>query len=438
MLEADRRRRRAAPAANSTPSRILSAAFVLGLMLCAFCTARLGWADALYRRGTLDSLQRAVQLGPSRAEYELSLAQADPANAARHFERATALNPSATNASIQLAAELEGAGDTVRAERILLAAVQHDRQFAPAWALANFYFRIGRPEKVWPWATAAMKVYRGDLRPLFDLCFLVSDNAESALEPMVAGRPDAERQLLGYLLEHHRLPAAHTAALRIVNHATREDRDALLGYIDAALAEGSTGAASEIWGQLCRSQLPCEAAYTGVANGDFGRPILNRGFDWLLAPVPGVIATQIRDGGPVLSLSFSGKEPDVCEVLAHFLSLRSDARYAVRFEYRTAGLPPRTGLYWSVGAEPAYQFDSAETWSLAQWDFLSSSETGRLSLGYRRYPGTTRLEGALFLRNVRLEREDVPASRTGFLPREQFRWKDRDPAGNSRRTQPTG
>ena len=414
VLEADRRRRRSAPVTNGTRWRIVSAAAVPVLMVCAFYTARLGWADTLYRRGTLNSLQRAVQLGPGRAEYELSLAQADPDDAARHLQRATALNPSATGASIQLAAEVESRGDLARAERILVEAAAHDRQFAPAWALANFYFRSGRPEKVWPWVTAAVKVYRGDLRPLFDLCFLVSDGADSALEPIVARRPDAERQFLSYLLEHQRLPAARATALQIANRAEREDRDVLLDYVDAELAAGNAAAAWEIWRQLCRDVVPCEAASTSLSNGDFGRPILNRGFDWLLPPVPGVVATQIRDGVPALSLSLSGKEPEFCVVLAHFLSLPGRARYTVRFEYRTTGLPPHTGLYWSAGVEPAYQFDSAEKWSAAQWSFLSSGETGRLSLSYGRYPGTTRLEGTLLLRNVRLERGEPPVRRAEF------------------------
>jgi O-antigen ligase len=413
-LHADLLRRRGATGAGGLHWRIPAAAAVLLLLFSAFYTVRLGWADVLYRKGTPESLRRAVELSPGYSEYEVSLSQADPDHAVQHLERAAALNPSATNARIQLAAELEGMGDTARAERILLEASRNDRQFAPAWALANFYFRNGRPDDVWPWTTRALAVYRGDLRPLFDLCFLVSDRADTTLEPAIAGRPGTERQFLEYLVQHQHLEAAHRSALRVVNRATPEDKLALLAYVDSQLASGNAAAPWEIWRQLCRGLIPCDASANGLANGSFAVPILNRGFDWRLPPVPGVTASQISDGEPVLSLSFSGKEPEDCELLFHFLPLHGGARYMLRLEYRTAGLPQHTGLYWSAGAQPTYEFDASETWSPAKWDFPSSGEIGRLALAYRRYPGTTRLEGALFLRNVRLERQDAPAFRAGI------------------------
>jgi O-antigen ligase len=412
VLEASRRQRRSRRAARAGLRPIFAAAAVPVLLFSAFYTAELGWADSLYRRGTLDSLQHAVRIEPGRAEYQLSLAQADSDHSVQYLERAVAVNPSASNASLQLAAEWEAAGDRGRAERVLLEAARHDRQFAPAWALANFYFRSGQLEKVWPWAKAAVKVYRGDLRPLFELCFLAADNAGPAVDAMVAGRPAAERQLLSYLLEHRLLPAAQSLALRIAKRASRDDdRDVLLDDVDVQLTSGSAAAAWEVWQQLCRGLVKCDIAPSGLSNGDFRWPILNRGFDWLLSSVSGVEVAQIRNGAPQLSLSFSGKEPEDCVLLAHFVPLRAGVRYTMDFEYRTAGLPPHTGLFWSAGAEPAYQIDSMENWTAARWNFCSTGETGRLLLSYRRYPGTTRIEGVVFLRNVRLERE-APA-RTG-------------------------
>jgi O-antigen ligase len=402
------------PAILRPQSYILAGATVPFLLLGVFYTAKLGWADTLYHRGTLDSLRRAVILSPGHADYELSLAQVDSTNSLQHLEKAASFNPSATNARILLAGELEDKGDTVRSENVLLEAARNDRQFAPAWALANFYFRNREPEKFWPWAKAAAEVYRGDLRPLFDLCFLVSDKADSVMGATIAKQHDAERQFLYYLLEHHRLPAARATALRILKKATHADRDALLGYVDAELAAGNAVPASEIWQQICQEMVPCGAADSGIANGNFGTPILNRGFDWLLPSIPGVVATQIREGGPVLSLALSGKEPEVCEVLGHFLALRNRAHYKLHFEYRTAGFPPLTGLYWSLGAEQIHQLESAGVWSSVEWRFLSTGEIGRLSLEYRRYPGTTRLEGTMFLRNVSLEPEEAPAFHNGF------------------------
>jgi O-antigen ligase len=413
-LHADLLRRRGAPRASDHRWRIPAGAAVPLLLFSAFYTVKLAWADVLYRKGTPESLRRAVELCPGYSEYEVSLSQADPDHAVQHLERAAALNPSATNARIQLAAELEGKGDTSRAERVLLEAARNDRQFAPSWALANFYFRTGRPDDVWPWTTHALAIYRGDLRPLFDLSFLVSDRADTTLESTITGRPGTERQFLEYLVEHHRLPAAYRSALRLAPHARSDDVAALLACVDAELEAGDAVSSWQLWRQLCRSLIPCDASDGGLANGRFSTPILNRGFDWRLPELLGVAATQIQDGGPALSLSFSGNEPESCELLAHYALLRPDTRYTLSFEYRTVGLPQSTGLYWTGGPQPAYEFHAAESWSRASWSFLSSGESGRLALAYRRYPGTTRLEGTLFLRNVRLEHQNAPPFRAGI------------------------
>jgi O-antigen ligase len=408
VLDASHRKSCSRQAPNPILVRSLAAASVPVLLFSAFYTIKLGWADSLYRRGTLDSLQRAVRVEPGRAEYQLSLAQADSDHSIQYLERAVAVNPSASNASIQLATEWEAAGERVRAERVLLEAARHDRQFAPAWALANFYFRSGQPEKVWPWAAAAVKVYRGNLRPLFELCFLASNNAGPVVDAIVAGQPAAERQLLSYLLEHRLLSDAQSMALRIAKRATSDDRDVLLDEVDLQLASGSATAAWEIWQQLCGGLVKCDVGPPGLSNGDFRWPVLKRGFDWLLPSVPGVTVAQIRDGASELSLSFSGKEPEACVLLGHFVPLRAGERYTMSFEYRTTGLPPHTGLYWSAGTDPGYRFDSMENWTAARWSFRSTGETGRLSLSYRRYPGTTRIDGVVFLRKVRLEREASP------------------------------
>jgi O-antigen ligase len=413
MLAVHGPRRQSRRARQAGSRRVLAAAAIPALLFCAFYTARSGWADVLYRRGTLPDLQRAVRLEPGRAEYQLSLAQADSEHAVQYLARAVTVDPAASNASIQLAGEWEASGEAARAESVLLEASRHDRQFAPSWALANFYFRSGKPEKAWPWIRTATNVYHGDLRPVFELCFLLSDSAESVIEPMIAGRPAAERQFLSFLLDQKRFSAAQATALRIADRATAEDRNVLLDHVDVQLSAGHGAAAWEVWRRFCAALAVCDSAPAGLSNGDFRWPIINRGFDWLLVPVVGVDAAQVREGGPALSLSFSGKEPELCGLLVHFVSLRTGARCHMRFEYRTAGLPPRTGLYWSDGAEPAYFLDAAENWTAADWSFSSPGETGRLLLGYHRSPGTTRLEGGLLLRNVRLECAASP-TRTAF------------------------
>jgi hypothetical protein len=63
----------------------------------------------------------------------------------------------------------EEARDYAHAERALLEAARIDRQYLPAWTLANFYFRRNDPEHFWPWARHAARMAYDDRAPLVRL-----------------------------------------------------------------------------------------------------------------------------------------------------------------------------------------------------------------------------------------------------------------------------
>lgn len=404
------RRKGARPglARSILPFRVLAGAAIPVLLIGILQASRVAWADTLYRRATIDSLQRATAIDPDRAEYEFALSQIETRRSVPHLERATALNPYFTKARIALALEVESAGDSARGEQILLEAARRDHQFAPAWALADYYVRTNQPNKFWPWARTAANISYGDLRPLFDLCFLVSEDSSIVFDRVAVLRV-VQRQFLSYLITHERLPDAHAVALRIMHDAAAEDSDFLMGYIDAALAAGQIGPAREIWDQVDRRLMPHNDDSV-ITNGDFARPILNRGFDWRLMQVDGVVAIQTRDQGPYLSFSFSGKQPEQCELMAQFLPLTKGAAYVMRFQYKTADLPEHTGLLWSLGQGREYPLKSSEQWTSAEWRVLPSGSVDRLLLRYQRHLGTSRIEGALSMRNIRLIPDSVSDS----------------------------
>ncbi len=396
------------------PARAVAIGTLPALALAAFEAGRLGWADTLYRRGAPESIQRAIALAPNRPEYHFAMAEADPDRAALHLDRAVALNRWHTKARIALAFELEAQGKQNDSEALLLEAARRDRQFAPAWALANFYFRAGRGEDFWRWAGSAAAVTSGELRPLFDLCFAESENEALVLGRVVAGRRPVERAFLAYTLEHGRLDAAHNIALRVLASPDAADRDALLAYVDLALLAGRNDQAREVWNAMCRGRmLPYRPLATAsVVNGDFAVPILNRGFDWRVRIPDGVHATQAGEAGRrCLRFTFSGKQPEVCDVLSQLLSVRGGRYHTLGFEYRTAGLPDDTGLAWAVSSREQYRLRASEEWKAVVWPFQAPSDADLLVLRYRRTAGATRIEGSVALRAVRLEAEGEPATR---------------------------
>ena len=76
----------------------------------------------------------------------------------------------------------EEAGDFTRAERALLEAARIDRQYLPAWTLANFYFRRGAAEKFWPWARHAARMAYDDRAPLVRLAYELEPDPHKILD----------------------------------------------------------------------------------------------------------------------------------------------------------------------------------------------------------------------------------------------------------------
>jgi O-antigen ligase len=393
----------------SLPCRLLAGLAIPALAFAGFVSAKLAWADVLYRRGTLDGIARASALCPDNAEYHFALAQMDREHAVTHLQSALAANPYLTKARIELAGEMEDRRNLPQAEAILLEAARRDRQYAAPWAVANFYFRNDRPDRFWPWARNAAAISYGDLHPLFDLCFLLTDDAQTVLDRVVVPRRAVESQFLDYLIEHRNLSAAGATARRFVVSAAVEDRDTLLHYVDQALAAGQIRPAREIWTGMCRRRLlPYRAAAEEtLVNGDFSLPVLNHGFDWRLTGVDGTSTAQQEEDGPAIRVSFSGKQPENCSLLSQVVPLRSGAGYTLRFQYRTADLPQDTGLLLSLGTGQGFPLNGSgerpgAEWTSAEWRFRARGDAGRVSLEYHRLPGTTRIEGAIALRRVEL------------------------------------
>ena len=378
-------RRRCLPAAVLAPV----------LLLAAWQAGKLAYADALYRRATPSSVERAAALAPDRADYQFVLAQLDSPRAAAHLTRALAANPYDTQARIGLAFEWEAAGGRAAAARQLLEAARYDHQFAPAWALANFYFRGGEAAPFWVWARKSAAISYGNRRALLDLCFLVSADAREVFEKVVAPRPGLDLPFLEYLIARHRIPDAAEVAARLARDPSPASRDAVLDYMDAAIDAGETVAAWRVGNQLGGAQ-PL------LGNGDFAGPLLNRGFDWKTIGPDGISVARTEDRGPALSIEFSGREPESCDLLKHALPLEPGAMYVMRFDYRTVELSLHTGISWRLGSASQAALDASAAWKRQEWRFRAP-DAADLTLTYRRTPGNTRAEGQLFLRNARID-----------------------------------
>jgi O-antigen ligase len=327
--------------------------------------ARLAFADALYRRLTPISVERAARIS-NEADYHFALAQLDAQHVRWHLEAALEANPNDTRSRIALAQERESSGAMGPAEGLLLGAAERDRQFAPAWALANFYFRRQSTDDFWRWTRRAASVSFGGRRALFDLCLLAAPEPEEVFDRI--GNPQLEEAFLRYLVARHGAVSASGFALRLAQRRSLSE-SALLDYVDEAIVEGQVEAAWQVW-NLLAAHAP------------------GRGFDWRVQQTHGV---YISRRGDVWHVELSGLHPESCELLKR---AAPDGRYILRYEYRTEGLSAVTGLFWDAAPiPPSMEWRKAEAPAAGNW----------LTLAYHRPLGEMRAAGVLWLRNLRLE-----------------------------------
>jgi hypothetical protein len=281
-----------------------------------------------------------------------------------------------------------------------------DRQYLPAWTLANYAFRRGDAAAFWPAAARAATLTYDDLRPLLDLCDRMEPNARIALARL---GPSArlERAYLDLLIGRNRLETAQEVARLMLARPSPENTARLTDFTGRLIAAGWETPALEIWNRLGKFTILDPTHGLVLTNGDFATSPSGAGFDWRLTAPPGLLAQW---NPSTLRFLFTGSEPEDYELLEQWAPL-SVRRYRLSFEYQTAGTPASTGLRWAITPREGRGYDgpglaSAPTWQERRWSFAPrQAGLARVRFVYRREPGTTRAQGSIELRHVRLEVE---------------------------------
>ncbi len=375
------------------------------------------------RLDSVAGVKRAIALMPDQAEYYARLAwlvSADnPREAGDALRRAVALNPWDAQSWIELGLLAEAERDEATTQRCLLKAAEVSHEFLPRWTLANYYFRHNDTGMFWLWAKQAAAMAYGDAQPLFKLCARVVEDG-TLVDRLAIRNPDVRAGYLAYLMHQERIDLIKPALHDVLEERRAADVPLLLTACERLLDSGRPGEAAEVWNNLAELgrvpfRTPAGEGAQLVANGDFRATPGSRGFDWRLPGVEGVSVSQEEDSGG-LRVTFSGRQPEDCEVLAQLIPVPVNQRYQLSFESGTHGIEDGAGLGWRVtdagdGAllAEAHNF-TPEAETLHQWSFKTpaSCHMLRLALRYRRTPGTTRMEGYLILRNVALTRLAQP------------------------------
>jgi tetratricopeptide (TPR) repeat protein len=370
----------------------------VAFFVCATLAAiRLTLAESLSRLDTSEAVTKAIAFAwPARSsELEQMLADIDPARAREALESAICVNPHSSAAWISLGLVEEKTGELAHAERSLLQAAVVDRQFLPAWTLVNFYFRRADREHFWRWADRAALLSYGDFQPLLRLCHQFEPDPARLLARF-ENVPRIRAPYLDFLIGENRLDAAQQVARGMADEHANDPH--LIDLADRQLRAGEVERALELWNAASGFPRLDPTAGRILTNGDLSRAPLNLGFDWRVAEADGV-AESWRPSE--LTFTFSGSQPETCVLLQQVLCL-VPGRFHLRFDY-TTGASMLEGVQWSLDNIEGPPIAPSSEWSEGRFNLPTAHGLRNLRLFYRREPGTTRGEGRLAIRHLRLE-----------------------------------
>jgi tetratricopeptide (TPR) repeat protein len=378
-----------------TARKILSLAGAVFFGFAALAAVRLAIAETIFREDTAEAIKRAIAIVGPAAAFEERLAEVDAPNARQALAHAVAANPRASAAWIALGLVEEREGEFEAAERSLSKASRVDRQYLPAWTLANFYFRRANREKFWVWADRAASLTYDDFRPLLRLC----DEFEPDPNRVLAHFRDLRRMqppYLNFLIGEGRLDAAEQVAKGMWND--RANDPLLIDLADREVRAGNAIPAIELWNAASGFRPLDPSQGRILTNGDLARAPLNLGFDWRMVETEGIAETWRPSE---LTFTFSGSEPEACVVLEQTMYF-VPRHFRLRFDYLT-GFEAPSGVRWALDNSAGSPLGASDKWREGAFDIPRTRGLAHLRLVYQREPGTTRTQGRIEFRNLRLE-----------------------------------
>ena len=371
-------------------------------------------AETLARQDTLEALQKAVGLAPGDADYYARMATLDSSRD-DELSAALKLNPRKPSWWIMRAVRQEEDGDLPGAERSLRQANAVSQYYIPRWSLAAFFYRQGNAHDFVPWARKALSVGYGAPESLFRMARKLGISPEETLRTVVPKAPERVDSYLRFLLQAGDLNSAYATAAQLIDVGSSLNRESIFTTCETLFVAGKIDEAVAVWNKAGQAhwiafrQLD-PATGKSVSDEDFVEERLQRGFDWRYSTLTGVAASQSEPNGG-LRLEFSGSQPEKCELMSQDIPLLPGRSYKLAVRYHSEGIPPESGLRWSILTIPAGQAVVAGLMTLpgAQpveqaFDFQTPprSVPMRIVLAYSRSPGTTRIEGKLWIESVKL------------------------------------
>jgi len=407
----------------------LAALFLICLLagFYVWCVVRVYRAHRLSEGRDQVSLQRAIQLQPRNASnydllgrYFMWNAQ-DPQAAAFQFQQAVRLNRYASSYWLHLAQAENSLGNGSEQTRAIRNAIAVDPTTPEvAWDAANLFLVQGRTDE----ALDQLAVVMRNDSSMAEVALDTSWRALGDVDPIrrrLPPEPELYLKFVKLLIGRQQWGAAEQVWSSMLQLNRKFDPHAALFYVDALLAKRDVTGARKVWQQLAEGSSSLKPYITPdnlVVNTSFDHDVLNAGFDWHYAALPGVTvmldSSQAHLGNESLLITYSGSAADAG--IWQYVPVTPGVSYVasawVRSEELESADGPRLAIY--DGYKNVEYGHSEETLGTTSWHrveatFTATNDVMLVLVRFSRKPGDTRIRGQFWVDEVRLSQRGSAA-----------------------------
>lgn len=412
----------------ATPVRrrvVAAAAIIFALAYIAFAGSRL-LASWFGDRVDQSSLQRAVRLDPSNADYRdhlgryYALVVRDPASAIAPYQAAVQLDPHSARYWFDLASAYQVLADPADQTSALEHAIEADPTTPNvAWEAANLYLVQGQMAK-------ALREFRVVLAndptligPAIHFCWRIQPDTQTLLRDVLPAKANVYIVFLNLLLSKEDTASAALVWDALMQATQTFERRYVSDYFKYLIGHKEVDQAVRVWRQAANrfgltSYLPSSANL--MVNGNFSLDVLNDGLDWHYEKQSGVqLALDPSDfhgGRRSLSIAFDG--PGITDAgIYELVPVEPNTQYEFSTYYKNGEIEGAGGPHFTVQdmyAPATIYFDSDELkdagfWKLSSGDFTTGPDCKLLVVHVRRLPAGSPIRGKLWIDDFRLARK---------------------------------
>lgn len=370
----------------------------------------------------LNDLRRAVWLQPGNASYHhllgryFALVQPDPEAAEASYRSAIALNPHSARYWLDLAALYQQTGKESAERDALQQALRLDPNTPDvAWEVGSLYLVLGDADQ----ALKQFKIALANdpyIAPLaLQFCWRLRPDVDLLLRDVLPALPSVYSSFLNLLISKEETAGTTKVWDRLVQLRQPVENHYIFGYIRFLVDRRETDQASLVW-----RQAPAVADLSAyqptpdnlIVNGDFSRPVLNGGFDWLYDRKRGVDlaldTTTFYSGNRSLRLTLDA--PGLADAgIRHLISVKPGTNYEFSGYFKADDMQGVGGLRLVVqdqlsGATHFSSDDLGNThvWTKVGGSFTTGPDAKLLVLRVMRNPVGSSIRGQLWIDALKL------------------------------------